>query len=435
MDIKLQQTQILKPQLTQELKQAITLLGYNSAELAEYIDELSLENPLIERKETDTPPLSYHKINKNRMKAQDGRQQISHTRKTLQDTLKQQSLDIKLSKNEEKIFNYLIHSLDSNGYLQEDIQAAADHVSATAEETEAVLGKLQSLEPAGIGARSLQECIILQLRRLPERNEQAERIVGDYFELFARKNWKALTLKTGISLMDIQDISDMITALDPRPGLRYAHEEPGFYVEPDIFITVKNGSIKAQLNSRSFPDIQLHANYQPLLSSGCRDTEAYLSAKYQEWRWLRRALTQRKQTITRIISVLTERQRSFFLTGRSGMKPLTLREVAETLELHESTISRAIKGKYVQTPYGLYDMKTFFSAKAESSGDGDASNYAVKAHLEAFISAEDKTKPLSDQKLADMLFGQYDIRVSRRTVAKYRDQMNIPPSSARKRYS
>lgn len=435
MDIKLQQTQILKPQLTQELKQAITLLGYNSAELVEYIDELSLENPLIERKETDTPPLSYHKTNKSRMKAQDGRQQISHTRKTLQDALKQQSLDIKLSKNEEKIFNYLIHSLDSNGYLEEEIQAAADHVSASAEETEAVLGKLQSLEPAGIGARSLQECILLQLRRLPERNEQAERIVGDCFDLFARKNWKALTLKTGISLRDIQDISDLIASLDPRPGLRYAHEEPGFYVEPDIFITVKNGSIKAQLNSRSFPDIQLHANYQPLLSSGCRDTEAYLSAKYQEWRWLRRALTQRKQTIIRIISVLTERQKTFFLTGRSGMKPLTLREVAETLELHESTISRAIKGKYVQTPYGLYDMKTFFSAKAESSGDGDASNYAVKAHLEAFISAEDKTKPHSDQKLADMLFDQFDIRISRRTVAKYRDQMNIPPSSARKRYS
>ncbi|GJI63518.1 RNA polymerase factor sigma-54 [Bacillus velezensis] len=436
MDIKLQQIQMLKPQLTQELKQAITLLGYNSAELAGYIDELSLENPLIERKETDTPPLSYHKTNKNRMKERDGSQQIRLTRKTLQDSLKQQALDMKLSDDEKKIFNYLIHSLDSNGYLKEDISAAADHVSASQEETEAVLKKLQSLEPAGIGARSLQECILLQLRRLPERNEQAEWIAEAYFELFARKNWKALTLKTGIPLKDIQDIADMISALDPRPGLRYAHEEPGFYVEPDIFITVKNGIIQARLNSRSFPDIQLHAHYQPLLSAaGCRDTKNYLSAKYQEWRWLNRALSQRKQTITRIIGVLTERQESFFLTGKSGMQPLTLREVAETLELHESTISRAIKGKYVQTPYGLYEMKTFFSAKAESSGDGGASNYAVKAHLEALVRKEDKKKPFSDQKLADLLHEQYDIRISRRTVAKYRDQLNIPPSSARKRYS
>ncbi|MEC1606918.1 RNA polymerase factor sigma-54 [Bacillus halotolerans] len=435
MDMKLQQVQVLKPQLTQELRQAITLLGYHSAELAEYIDELSLENPLIERKETDTPPLSYHKTNKNRISRQEAGLQLSNPQKTLQDVLKQQSLDMNLSNTEKKIFNYLIHSLDSNGYLEEDVEEAARRLSVSAEEAEAVLRKLQSLEPAGIGARSLQECILLQLQRLPNRNEQAELLVSEHFDVFAQKNWKALSKETGIPLHAIQDISDKIAALHPRPGLLFASPEQDMYIEPDIFIIVKNGQITAELNSRSFPEIELHPQYRPLLSSGaCQDTVSYLSTKYQEWRWLSRALRQRKQTITRIVNELTARQKDFFLKGRSAMKPLTLREVADCLGLHESTISRAIKGKTIQTPYGLVEMKMFFSGKAEASGDGDASNYAVKTHLQALIQQEDKTKPLSDQKLADLLYEQHRIQISRRTVAKYRDQLNIPSSAARKRY-
>ncbi|MEC1658240.1 RNA polymerase factor sigma-54 [Bacillus mojavensis] len=435
MDMKLQQVQVLKPQLTQELRQAITLLGYHSAELAEYIDELSLENPLIERKETDTPPLSYHKTNKNRISRQEATLQLSNPQKTLQDVLKQQSLDMNLSNTEKKIFNYLIHSLDSNGYLEEDVEEAARRLSVSAEEAEAVLRKLQSLEPAGIGARSLQECILLQLQRLPSRNEQAELLVSEHFDVFAQKNWKALSKETGMPLHTIQDISDKIAALHPRPGLLFASPEHDMYIEPDIFITVKNGHITAELNSRSFPEIELHPQYRPLLSSGaCQDTVSYLSSKYQEWRWLSRALRQRKQTITRIVNELTARQKDFFLKGRSAMKPLTLREVADCLGLHESTISRAIKGKTIQTPYGLFEMKMFFSGKAEASGDGDTSNYAVKTHLEALIQQEDKTKPLSDQKLADLLYEQHRIQISRRTVAKYRDQLNIPSSAARKRY-
>ncbi|MDR4227997.1 RNA polymerase factor sigma-54 [Bacillus mojavensis] len=435
MDMKLQQVQVLKPQLTQELRQAITLLSYHSAELAEYIDELSLENPLIERKETDTPPLSYHKTNKNRISRQEAGLQLSNLQKTLQDVLKQQSLDMNLSNTEKKIFNYLIHSLDSNGYLEEDVEEAAWRLSVSAEEAEAVLRKLQSLEPAGIGARSLQECILLQLQRLPSRNEQAELLVSEHFDVFAQKNWKALSKETGMPLHTIQDISDKIAALHPRPGLLFASPEHDMYIEPDIFITVKNGHITAELNSRSFPEIELHPQYRPLLSSGaCQDTVSYLSTKYQEWRWLSRALRQRKQTITRIVNELTARQSDFFLKGRSAMKPLTLREVADCLGLHESTISRAIKGKTIQTPYGLFEMKMFFSGKAEASGDGDTSNYAVKTHLEALIQQEDKTKPLSDQKLADLLYEQHRIQISRRTVAKYRDQLNIPSSAARKRY-
>ncbi|MGR0118308.1 RNA polymerase factor sigma-54 [Bacillus halotolerans] len=435
MDMKLQQVQVLKPQLTQELRQAITLLGYHSAELAEYIDELSLENPLIERKETDTPPLSYHKTSKNRISRQEAGLQLSNPQKTLQDVLKQQSLDMNLSNTEKKIFNYLIHSLDSNGYLEEDVEEAARRLSVSAEEAEAVLRKLQSLEPAGIGARSLQECILLQLQRLPNRNEQAELLVSEHFDVFAQKNWKALSKETGIPLHAIQDISDKIAALHPRPGLLFASPEQDMYIEPDIFIIVKNGQITAELNSRSFPEIELHPQYRPLLSSGaCQDTVSYLSTKYQEWRWLSRALRQRKQTITRIVNELTARQKDFFLKGRSAMKPLTLREVADCLGLHESTISRAIKGKTIQTPYGLFEMKMFFSGKAEASGDGDASNYAVKTHLQALIQQEDKTKPLSDQKLADLLYEQHRIQISRRTVAKYRDQLNIPSSAARKRY-
>ncbi|MDL5610633.1 MULTISPECIES: RNA polymerase factor sigma-54 [Bacillus] len=435
MDMKLQQVQVLKPQLTQELRQAITLLGYHSAELAEYIDELSLENPLIERKETDTPPLSYHKTNKNRISRQEAGLQLSNPQKTLQDVLKQQSLDMNLSNTEKKIFNYLIHSLDSNGYLEEDVEEAARRLSVSAEEAEAVLRKLQSLEPAGIGARSLQECILLQLQRLPNRNEQAELLVSEHFDVFAQKNWKALSKETGIPLHAIQDISDKIAALHPRPGLLFASPEQDMYIEPDIFIIVKNGQITAELNSRSFPEIELHPQYRPLLSSGaCQDTVSYLSTKYQEWRWLSRALRQRKQTITRIVNELTARQKDFFLKGRSAMKPLTLREVADCLGLHESTISRAIKGKTIQTPYGLVEMKMFFTGKAEASGDGDTSNYAVKTHLQALIQQEDKTKPLSDQKLADLLYEQHRIQISRRTVAKYRDQLNIPSSAARKRY-
>ncbi|MFS0655136.1 RNA polymerase factor sigma-54 [Bacillus sp. 179-C3.3 HS] len=431
MSLQLHQEQVLKHVLTQDLRQAITLLQLNRAELGEYIDQLSLENPLIERKDTDSYQPVYHKRAQDRMTEPF----TTHQKESLPMYLKRQALDLKLCEKNKRIFQFMIHSIDSNGYLHESVDEIATVLDVSTEKVEAVLHQLQSLEPAGIGARSLQECILLQLRRKQQRWEEAELIIEEHFSLFARKAWKEIATKTGVSMKTLQAIQDEVALLEPRPGLDFSCEEQHVYIEPDVFITVERDQIAFELNPRAFPDIEMNEGYFAMIQESKRhEAYAYLKEKEQQYNWLVQALKQRKQTMSHVVREIILHQTDFFLTGKHKMKPLTMKYIADTLQVHESTVSRTVKGKMVQTPYGLMEMKQFFQAKLEGHSLEEASSYTVKTHIAELIRTENKKKPYSDQQLMTLLQQTFGIRVSRRTIAKYREQMNLPSSTMRKRY-
>lgn len=304
-----------------------------------------------------------------------------------------------------------------------------------AEEVEAVLHQLQSLEPAGIGARSLQECILLQLRRKKERWYEAELIIDEHFFLFARKAWKEIAAKTGVSMKTLQAVQDEVSQLEPRPGIHFSYEEDPVYIEPDVTITVVQDHITFELNQRAFPDVEMNEGYFAMIQDQKRhEAYVYLKEKEQQYNWLVQALKQRKQTMTHVVREIIFHQTDFFLTGKHKMKPLTMKRIADILQVHESTVSRTVKGKMVQTPYGLMEMKQFFQAKLEGPSLEEASSYTVKTHIAELIQTENKKKPYSDQQMMTQLQQTFGIRVSRRTIAKYREQMNLPSSTLRKRY-
>ncbi|MER3124349.1 RNA polymerase factor sigma-54 [Bacillus pumilus] len=431
MSLNLQQEQVLKQVLTQELRQAITLLQLNSAELGEYLDQLALENPLIERKDTDSYQPVYHKKSQDRMTEP----YRTHQKESLQMYLKKQAIDLNLSEKNERIFHFMIESIDSNGYLNEPVDEMAAVLEVPAEEVEAVLHQLQSLEPAGIGARSLQECILLQLRRKKERWYEAELIIDEHFFLFARKAWKEITAKTGVSMRTLQAVQDEVSQFEPRPGIHFSYEEDHVYIEPDVTITVVQDHITFELNQRAFPDVEMNEGYFAMIQDQKRhEAYVYLKEKEHQYNWLVQALKQRKQTMTHVVREIISHQTDFFLTGKHKMKPLTMKQIADILQVHESTVSRTVKGKMVQTPYGLMEMKQFFQAKLEGPSLEEASSYTVKTHIAELIQTENKKKPYSDQQIMTLLQQTFGICVSRRTIAKYREQMNLPSSTLRKRY-
>lgn len=431
MSLKLQQEQVLKQVLTQELRQAITLLQLNCAELDEYIDQLALENPLIERKDTDSYQPVYHKRSQDRMTEP----YRTYQKESLQTHLEKQAIDLTLTEQNQGIFQFMIESIDSNGYLNEPIDDMAAVLKVSAEEVEAVLHQLQSLEPAGIGARSLQECILLQLRRKQQRWKEAELVIEEHFFLFARKAWKDIAEKTGVSMKTLQTIQDEVSLLEPRPGLHFSYEEQHVYIEPDVFISVEKDQITFELNQRAFPDIEMSEGYFAMIQHKKRhEAYAYLKEKEKQYNWLVQALKQRKQTMSYVIREIILHQTDFFLTGKHKMKPLTMKRIAEILQVHESTVSRTVKGKMVQTSYGLMEMKQFFQAKLEGQSLEETSSYTVKTHISELIQTENKKKPYSDHQIMTQLQQTFGIRVSRRTIAKYREQMNLPSSTIRKRY-
>lgn len=439
MDMKmgLIQEQSLKLSMTQELKQAITLLQYSTVELASYIQELALENPLIEIKETNHTNVITNKSTRKPMQQRKESliENVSRKNGSLREHLRSQLVDSPLTKEEKKCLNFLIDALDTNGYLKDDMEELAKSLQFSNEFVEEQLSVLQDLEPSGVGARSLQECILLQLRRWPIRHLTAEAIIANHFRIFAEKSWKDLSKKTKLTLTEIQEIHDFVKQLEPRPGLQYQEEEAS-YIVPDLIVKEVNNGLGIYFNDEISPRINVNKQYEPLVNvPNDKELKSYFSSKLQQGHWLEKSLEQRKDTMIRVMKEITVRQEDFFYNGEGFLKPLTLKDIADELEIHESTVSRTVKDKYVQTPHGLVEMKSFFSTRLDHHGNADdLSSSTVKTTIETLVQNENKAQPLSDQKIANTLKTDYGINVSRRTVAKYRDQLTIPSSALRKRY-
>ncbi|MCA1055404.1 RNA polymerase factor sigma-54 [Rossellomorea aquimaris] len=431
------QKQQMKLQMTQQLSQAITILQYSTMELNAFLTSKALENPLIQLEDPimDIPHRGESYSYKTKEK-KDFTEFVSASKETLVDHLFLQ-LDMKsLSSEDLRIMKELLYSLDENGYLHIEEEEFIKRANVQKSRLYDYIDRLQELEPAGVGARSLQECILLQLWRKRDSG-LAITIVEDHFNDFAMKKWKGIAKQLNVGLKEIQLASDLIQQCNPRPGAEYTNGEC-HYIVPELIVKIIGPEeVKVSLFDGTTIKVNYNEEYQDFLEHHPdEEVKRYLREKEQEFQWLLQSLQQRKQTMLKVGKLIVKKQKSFFLKGPAFIQPLTLKEVAQEAGLHESTISRAVKGKYMQTPYGIFEMKYFFSAaikSVHSEADGAASSTSIKNEIQRLVEEEDKKKPLSDQKIVNMLIDKgYD--VSRRTIAKYRDQLGISSSTMRKRY-
>ncbi|MBO1623847.1 RNA polymerase factor sigma-54 [Bacillus arachidis] len=432
MKASLLQEQSLRLAMTQELRQAITMLQYNVQELSEFLYEQSMENPLIELNGFEREKKKSSNKSKSTSKQVDNQMEIySVDSKTIQQHLLDQIQYYKIDELERKTASFIVMNMDGNGYLQETNEELAELLAVPIDIVECSMELVQSLEPAGVGARNIQECLSLQLKRLQKGNALSKMIVDEYFAYFIKKDWRKLVHILKCSNEELQLAVDCITSLQPKPGLAFSSEKP-LYIVPDMAVKKEGDRLVLQMNERNMPRIEIHSEYSALLHNSERDVASYVSEKYQHVQWIMRSLKQRKQTLLQVMEIIMKKQSDFFWRGPEYLKPLSLKEVAEELSVHESTISRATRNKYVQTPHGLFEMKSFFSNAVVTTEDEAVSTKRVKQLIQMLVEQENKKKPLSDQKISKLLEEEHEIVISRRTVAKYREQMNIPASSLRK---
>ncbi len=365
---------------------------------------------------------------------------------TLQDHLRTQLSGMRLSPSDAAAVQVLIESLDDDGYLDgtlEDIVARlADALGLVDdEERDDLLSQLrcglkwlQSMEPAGVGATNLGDCLALQLRDTPAcpARDCALTICRQHLELLARRDLKKLASATGTDEATVKAAQALIVACEPKPARPFARAE-NLIVVPDVIVMKSGRGWKVMLNPDVMPKLRVSDVYAQAVRGqrGGAGNNSSLSARLQEARWFIRNIQQRFDTILRVSQAIVERQKAFFTHGEIAMKPLVLREIADELGLHESTISRVTTAKYMNTPFGTFELKYFFGSSLNTDAGGNASSTAVRALIKQFVAAENIAKPLSDSQIADMLEEQ-GIQVARRTVAKYREALKIAPANLRK---
>ena len=304
----------------------------------------------------------------------------------------------------------------------------------TVEEGEGLLSVMQQLDPAGVVARDLRECLLLQLAEEDLEESLTYRLVDEAFEDLIGHRWTELAKRYGLTPKDVQSAADELARLDPKPGLRFAGKGDE-YVVPDLVVEKVDGEYRVFLNDSGMPRLRISKVYRDLASDKAKfqgENREFITQKLNSATWLIQAIEQRRQTMLRVMYFIVDRQREFFEKGVEFLRPLTLREVAEVLDLHESTVSRVTSRKYVQTPRGVYPLKFFFSSSVSTTTGEDASSRAVKAHISKLVADEDLAKPLTDAAIVTAL-KRRGIQIARRTVAKYREQLGILPARMRKR--
>jgi RNA polymerase sigma-54 factor len=426
------QQQTLKLAMTQELTQAIALLQYSAQELTAFLENKALENPLLQIEHRNVQPIN-PLIDRNRKKhrtaEKDWIEQIADKTFSLEEQLISQLNIKKLSNLQLKAIRYLIQSIDENGYFSGDLEKVAITLDVPFEMVDDGLAIIQTLEPAGIGARNLQECLLLQL----DHHELAQTIITDYFVLFADKKWKQIAKELQIELKDIQEVFDQIQLLNPKPGALLGQEATS-YITPDAIIERNGDAFSVRMCDDFLPRITFNDRYYQKFQGQDQTVTRFMQDKVQDYQWILKSIEQRKETLTRVVATILEKQIDFFRKGPQYLLPMTMREIAGELEIHESTVSRAVREKYVQTPVGTFSLKSFFTSTIQTTSDENTSSTKVKNSISFLIEKENKQKPLSDQEIVDILKRDEGMVVSRRTIAKYREQLGIPSSSKRKRF-
>lgn len=359
---------------------------------------------------------------------------------TLHDYLLWQLNLTRFSPTDEAVALAIIDAIDEDGYLTTSLEDLHEGLGGAdldldLDEVQAVLHRIQAFDPPGVGARDPRECLVIQLRQLPPdtpRRDLALQVCEVYFELLANQDTAQLKRKLQLSDMDLNDILKLLRTLNSRPGTAVVESEP-HYVIPDVFVSRQRGGWHVELNPDVTPKLRVNPDYAKLVRRADQsDDNTCLKNHLQEARWLIKSLTSRNETVLKVAIKIVEHQRGFLEHGEEAMRPLVLRDIAEALEMHESTVSRVTTQKYMHTPRGTFEFKYFFSSHVSTSAGGEASATAIRALIKKLIAAEKPSQPLSDNKIAQILEAQ-GIEVARRTVAKYRELLSIPPSNERKR--
>ena len=443
-DLTIEQTQKLA--LTPELIQAIQILQFSNQELDSYVQEQVLINPVIETagekpaEEFELPDPervtdSYRGEYRREEKQQYPYEQHAANDVTLVEHLMFQLQFAPLCEAKRKTGKYIIESLDDNGYLTQSRQELAAGLGLEPGEIEKVLDVIHTFEPAGVGAEDLSECLLIQLASQGRLTELKQRVISEFLEDMAANRLAAIAKQLGTDTDQIQRIADEIRTLDPKPGRAFASQDETRYITPDVFVEKEDGEYHVIINEGSVPHLMVSSYYRQVLreSANDRNLAEYLNDRINTANWLIKSIEQRKQTIYNVVSAVVRHQRDFFEYGPKHIKPMTLRQIAEDVGIHESTVSRSINGKYMQSPRGVFEIKYFFTSGVSAGGGEGMSSNAVKSIIREMVEKEDSKKPCSDQYMADRM--QADgINISRRTVAKYREEMGIPSSQKRKRY-
>ena len=473
--------------LTPQLQQSIKLLQLSTVEMQQEIENYLLENPMLERdddggnesfasaQQYDAPRSDAdERADRNEREERDARddrelaapgapsdvdddrwnsdagtftgagrdddddsdaQDIHGSTPSLRDHLTWQMGVMQLSERDRSLVRFLIDALDDDGYLAtplaELLEGIPPEYEIELEDLEIALCHIQSFEPTGIGARSPQECLALQLKALAESGEQqlALVIVEKHLELLAARDFARIRRLAECTEQALKAAHALIVSLDPRPGSRFAQMEAR-YITPDVIVKKLRGQWTAYINPDAYPRLRINRLYAEVLGRQRRGN-GNLTGQLQEARWLIKNVQQRFETIHRVTQAIVDRQRQFFEHGEVAMRPLILREIADILGLHESTVSRVTSQKYMATPRGIFELKYFFGSHVSTDSGGACSATAIRALIKQLVGAEDGKKPLSDSQLSEIL-GQQGIVVARRTVAKYRESLNIPPVNLRK---
>lgn len=358
---------------------------------------------------------------------------------SLQDHLNWQLNLTRLSDVDRIVAMAIIDATDSNGRLDTSIEDLLELFPAELEiETEevlAVLHALQQFEPIGVFARDLQECLQLQLKQLPATTlwlDQAKILINRHIHQLSNGDYAQIMRRMKLPEEQLKDVLRLVQSLDPFPGKQVGDDDTE-YIVPDVFVSKREGRWVVELNQESAPRLRINSHYAGLIKRADNSADnTYLRDNLQEARWFLKSLQSRNETMMKVASEIVRRQRNFLEYGEEAMKPLVLHDIAEVVEMHESTISRVTTRKYMHTPRGIFELKYFFSSHVATTAGGACSSTAIRALIRKLVAAENPRKPLSDSKLAQVLEDQ-GIQVARRTIAKYRDSLNIPPSNERKR--
>ena len=458
LSMSMKQTQTLSPQMMQSME----ILQMGSQELLEYIQDQVQENPVLEMEEKygkgDDTAVLQRKL--EWLESTDAQNRYYHQQDTEDDEKDPISNYGTVDEREENLYLYvlsqlevmdlepellpvgrfLVESLNQNGWLDESVEDLAEELGTPVEEVEKALAAVQSLEPAGVGARNLSECLVLQLQRRHEDSELAIRIARDYLDPLSKSRYGLIAKSLGVCQEEVRTACDLIRTLNPRPGGGFAARENLVYINPDLFVVNFPDHFELLTNDYFFPDLNISGYYCRMLKS-TEDNEVkdYLMGKVRQAKWVVHSIEQRRSTLLRCAECILELQEEFFRRGPGHLKPMCLADIAQKVGVHESTVSRTVRDKYLQCASGVYPLSYFFSRSlgAPAARPGTEENTSspdfAKALLKKLIGGEDKHKPLSDQKLCERM-AREGCELSRRTVAKYRDELGIPSTTGRKQY-
>jgi RNA polymerase sigma-54 factor len=455
--------------MTPKLQQAIKLLQMPALELQQKLKQELLHNPMLEEAEDpgdeeetveteartgedegefkagedeidwsrylkDGFEMSGQEISE-REDSEDYYERVPVVRYSLEDHLMSQLRMSVTSQEELKIGEFIIGSLDKNGFLTCTVDEIAAFTGSDRKQVEEVLGVIRTFDPPGVGAADLRESLLIQLDHIGLSGSLAARLVSEHLDDLLEKRYREIARTLRKTVTEIQAAADIVAGLDPRPGTRYSAEEPR-YIVPDLIVDKVEDGYVVQLNDRNIPRLRVSRAYRDILSGARKKDkteEDYVKKKLESARWLIRTIDQRRRTMVKVMQAILDAQRSFFDKGVEHLKPLTLQQIANVVGMHESTVSRVTNGKYVQTPRGVYELKYFFSPGLKTDNGEDASSKRIKAKIREMVDGEDSKKPLSDQDIAARL-KEEGFSVARRTVAKYRDQLGILRARMRKEY-